>query len=370
VQLSPREGIHGPKHGAQRNCKQPGSPEHVFNPLQQGTAMLPDVSKILNNFVANPDERRLMIAILSMVALFIISFIALTRDAARRKSSLTRSGFLQKERVSVPLIDKKELSHDVCRFRFGLPTDQTVLGLPVGQHITMYAPNMRGLVGGEWNKKPDPEGGEKEIQRKYTPVTSDDDLGYFDLVIKVYVRGEKDQFPDGGKMSQYLNSLVVGKSTVDIKGPIGRLQYMGKGRFMLGKKYLPIKKQIGMMAGGTGITPCLQVITAALKDPNDKTEISLLYANQTENDILVRDEMEALQKKHPQRFKIWYTLDRPAADWGFSKGFIDTEMIKAHLPPPSSDTIILMCGPPPMVKFACEANLEKLGYAKDSCLAF
>lgn len=104
------------------------------------------------------------------------------RDAARRKSSLTRSGFLQKERVSVPLIDKKELSHDVCRFRFGLPTDQTVLGLPVGQHITMYAPNMRGLVGGEWNKKPDPEGGEKEIQRKYTPVTSDDDLGYFDLV--------------------------------------------------------------------------------------------------------------------------------------------------------------------------------------------
>lgn len=67
-------------------------------------------------------------------------------------------------------------------------------------------------------------------------------------VIKVYVRGEKDQFPDGGKMSQYLNSLVVGKSTVDIKGPIGRLQYMGKGRFMLGKKYLPVKKQIGMMA--------------------------------------------------------------------------------------------------------------------------
>lgn len=82
VQLSPREGIHGPKHGAQRNCKQPGSPEHVFNPLQQGTAMLPDVSKILNNFVANPDERRLMIAILSMVALFIISFIALTRYAS------------------------------------------------------------------------------------------------------------------------------------------------------------------------------------------------------------------------------------------------------------------------------------------------
>jgi len=45
-------------------------------------------------------------------------------------------------------------------------------------------------------------------------------------------------------------------------------------------------------------------------------------------------------------------------------------MIADHLPPPSDDTLVLMCGPPPMVKFACIENLDKLGYAKSSQVAF
>jgi cytochrome-b5 reductase len=45
-------------------------------------------------------------------------------------------------------------------------------------------------------------------------------------------------------------------------------------------------------------------------------------------------------------------------------------MIKAHLPPPGPDTLVLMCGPPPMIKFACIANLEKLGYTKEMMVCF
>ena len=37
-----------------------------------------------------------------------------------------------------------------------------------------------------------------------------------------------------------------------------------------------------MMAGGTGITPMLQVIAAVLKNPADPTQLYLIYANQTE----------------------------------------------------------------------------------------
>ena len=29
-----------------------------------------------------------------------------------------------------------------------------------------------------------------------------------------------------------------------------------------------------------------------------------------------------------------------------------------------------MCGPPPMVKFACQQNLDKLGYAKAQQVTF
>ena len=58
------------------------------------------------------------------------------------------------------------------------------------------------------------------------------------------------------------------------------------------------------------------------------------------------------------------------SEWKYSKGFINEDMIKANLPEPSDDTIILMCGPPPMVQFACIPNLDKLGYSADRRFAF
>lgn len=49
-------------------------------------------------------------------------------------------------------------------------------------------------------------------------------------------------------------------------------------------------------------------------------------------------------------------------DWKYSKGFVTEDMLAAYLFPPSAETITLMCGPPPMVNFACKPNLEKLGH--------
>lgn len=47
-------------------------------------------------------------------------------------------------------------------------------------------------------------------------------------------------------------------------------------------------------------------------------------------------------------------------------------MIQKHLPGPESDagTVILMCGPPPMIKFACTPSLDKLGYPENDRLIF
>lgn len=49
-------------------------------------------------------------------------------------------------------------------------------------------------------------------------------------------------------------------------------------------------------------------------------------------------------------------------DWKYSKGFINAEMISNHMPPVHDDNLILMCGPPPMIEFACMPNLQKLGF--------
>jgi len=280
----------------------------------------------------------------------------------------SKAKFLNKQRQKITLSERINLSPDTVRFRFNLPKSTPVLGLPVGKHFKLYCPNPVGKTKGDWNGREDMEADETEIERKYTPTTSDSDVGFVDLVIKVYKGGVVDRFPDGGKMSQYMDTLKVG-DTLDIMGPIGTHEYLGKGKFKSSSKEHTCKK-VGMMAGGTGITPMLQVMAAILKDPSDPTQISLLYANQTEEDILCRDLLEELQAKHPNRLSIHYTLDRPPKGWKYSEGFITDTMIAEHLPGPKEDSLVLMCGPPPMVKFACQANLDKLGYTKAQQVCF
>ena len=145
------------------------------------------------------------------------------------------------------------------------------------------------------------------VVRPYTPTTSDEDLGHMDLVVKVYMANVHPKFPDGGKMTQYLENLPIG-DTIDVRGPSGLLIYNGKGVFDIKEdKKGPSKevkvKQVSMIAGGTGITPMLQLVRAVFRDPEDETCLSLLFANQTEEDILLRNELEEVQKKHPDRYK-------------------------------------------------------------------
>jgi len=255
------------------------------------------------------------------------------------------------KKYPLKLIEKVILSHDTRVFKFELPTPEHCLGLPIGQHIYLSAKVNGSLV-----------------VRPYTPVTSDEDLGHVDLVIKVYHANVHPKFPEGGKLTQHLESLPIG-DTIDVRGPSGLLEYMGKGVFNIkkDKKSEPEQvevKKVSMIAGGTGITPMLQIIRAVFRDPEDKTCLSLLFANQTEEDILLRKELEDVAREYPDRMKIWYTVDRPTEGWQYSTGFINSEMMEKALFPPSQDNLVLLCGPPPMINFACTPNLDKLGYSQ------
>ena len=105
-------------------------------------------------------------------------------------------------------------------------------------------------------------------------------------------------------------------------------------------------------------------------ESDDATTISLLYANQAEADILERDALDELASAHPERLRVWYTVDRAPEGWKYSIGFINEDMLRQHLPAASEQTYIFMCGPPPMLKFACRPNLDKLGHAESHVLAF
>jgi len=298
----------------------------------------------------NDHNNAKIVPVLVGVGVVALSAIAakLILDSRKKQKKIT----LVDPNVKYPLklIEKVVLSHDTRLFRFELPSPQHCLGLPIGQHIYLSARVSGSLV-----------------VRPYTPTSSDEDLGHMDLVVKVYQANVHPKFPEGGKMTQYLESLALG-DTIDVRGPSGLLEYVGKGEFNIkaDKKSaadVTRVRRVSMIAGGTGITPMLQLIRAVFRDNSDTTaELSLLFANQSD-DILLRKELEEIQEEFPARFKLWYTVDRPSEGWTYSSGFINAEMIEKALFPPSGDNLVVLCGPPPMINFACLPNLDKLGYS-------
>ena len=75
-----------------------------------------------------------------------------------------------------------------------------------------------------------------------------------DFVIKIYYKNVHPKFPEGGIMTQYLNEMKLGEEML-MEGPKGRLAYEGFGKIKIGKQIV-VKKNIGLVSGGTGITPC------------------------------------------------------------------------------------------------------------------
>lgn len=302
------------------------------------------------------DAQMLMMAGISVV-LGLLSMVYLYRLLnSAPKTFLPVADF-----TPLPLLRKEVLSHDTAKFVLGLPSRNIVLGLPTGQHISLKYFDTTGNA----------------VQRSYTPVSDNTRMGEIHLVIKVYRSNVHPKFPDGGKMSQHLDSLKIGE-TILVHGPKGHMEWKGLGKFTtkpLGKALESrCCRQIAMLAGGTGITPMLQVLHAIFRSsPHDKvTRVKLLYANQTESDILVRNELEALQEEYGDRFTLWYTIDRSDnPDWHYDTGFINKEMIEKHLLfPDTKDIQFLMCGPPPMLKFACQPALLELGYSEKDWVVF
>ena len=83
-----------------------------------------------------------------------------------------------------------------------------------------------------------------------------------------------------GIMSRHIHSLAVGDK-VSFVGPKEKLAYRPN-----------MVKKIGLVAGGTGLTPMLQLIELILSDESDSTELHFLYLNTAERDILLRDKLD------------------------------------------------------------------------------
>ena len=185
------------------------------------------------------------------------------------------------------------------RYRFNLPTSNSILGLPIGQHISVTA------------QCPKPDGTMADVTRSYTPISSDEDPGHFDLLIKSYPTGN---------ISKHMAQMQVGQ-TLKVMGPKGAMVYTPN-----------LVKRFGMIAGGTGITPMLQIIRAIIRGRpknggKDTTEVDLIFANVNQEDILLKEDLDALALED-KGFRVHYVLNNPPEKWDGGVGFVTEDMIK------------------------------------------
>ncbi|KXH34808.1 oxidoreductase NAD-binding domain-containing protein [Colletotrichum salicis] len=265
--------------------------------------------------------------------------------------------------VSLALESSEDVNHNTKRLRFKLPQREAVSGLSLTSAVLTMS----------W-----PEGRWLPVARPYTPVQplgknknnpqrppialktsmlieQKDDAGYLELMVKKY--------PDG-KQSTHIHSLTPGQKLLFALA-------------IKGHQWKPNSYQhVTLIAGGAGITPIYQLAQGILRNPEDKTAITLVLGVNSDQDVLLKDEFEKFEKEFPGRFKAVYTVSNPVANSPYRKGYVTKQLLEeVGAVPKKEETKVFVCGPPAMEaalvgKRSAPGVLQELGYRKDQIHQF
>jgi cytochrome-b5 reductase len=264
---------------------------------------------------------------------------------------------------SVPLLDRVPCGSGGTSYllRFGLPNEDMPLGLTTCACLLACAELSDATSG--------TTGTVVDVIRPYTPISANHQVGCFDLLVKDY--GEY------GWLSTYMcRDLPIG-GTVKFK----HIDFNVKIPAPFGQR------KVGMIAGGTGITPMIQALHAILGNGPDEQrsatdDVVLLYGSRCADDVLGGDMLDAWAANHHGKFRRVDVLSHEPAgsEYAGERGFVDEDRIVRYMPPASlgDDVIILVCGPPGMYDAICGPRNEsevtgvlgKLGYTSRQVFKF
>lgn len=246
-------------------------------------------------------------------------------------SDPTRAVFLQPKTWSKAILaSKTDVSADSKIFSFRLDHAGQSIGLPTGQHLLL--------------RLRDPATREAII-RAYTPLSETHAQGQLDILIKIY-RDSPDGGQPGGRMTQALDAIPCGHF-VDVKGPVGRFEYLGQGRCAVAGTTRHVRRFI-MVCAGSGVTPVFQVLRAVTGDARDETACLVLDGNRCEEDILCRAALDDMVAKAPDRTTLLHKLSRPGPSWQGLRGRMDKEYLEERIggfQKSDGQEMVLVCGP-------------------------
>ena len=152
--------------------------------------------------------------------------------------------------------------------------------------------------------------------------------------------------------SKALDKLKIG-DWAKLKMPYGSFTFEGE------------YEKLAFLSGGIGITP-IRSICKFITDKGLPTDVILLYGNNTESDIIFKNDLEGIQKLN-KNFRVVYTLTSPDIDkkaWPGRTGYIDAGMIKEEIPD-YNNRVFYICGPPAMVGSLVNILKDKLSIGED-----
>jgi ring-1,2-phenylacetyl-CoA epoxidase subunit PaaE len=143
-----------------------------------------------------------------------------------------------------------------------------------------------------------------------------------------------------GAMSNHINDSFQAGQEVEIMEPMGRFTttYDAAGQ-----------RNIIMFAGGSGITP-LYSLTKSILHLEPSSEITLIFANRSEDYIMFRKELEQL-KENSDRFRLVHVLEEDpnklaAHEGRFNPNLVNTLLDNLFV---TDQTEYYICGPQPMM---------------------
>lgn len=297
-------------------------------------------SKMLRSVLNNRRFPLIAGAAIGSAVAFTIARSMSSNPQAEAPSALHADHFMP-----LPLRSARFLSKDTKELVFDLPEDHKIGGKTAFMVLFKHT-NEDG----------------KDIIRPYTPISAPETVGSATFVIKSY---------PNGKMTQFLHHLKDGDQ-IECKGPIQKYDLQPN-----------MHKKIGLLGGGTGITPLFQILQEIANDPKDTTKVDLFYGSNTPEDVLIKEEVEALIAKKPGQLKVTYFASKADDDWKGEKGFITKEFLEKNLFKASEENVkVFVCGPPPLYK-ALSGNkkspsdqgeltgaLKDLGFKKEQVFKF
>ncbi|GAB7328539.1 hypothetical protein MBLNU13_g00494t1 [Cladosporium sp. NU13] len=294
--------------------------------------------------------------------------------AKEKAASSTQNSnvILQKHKwTPVALTARESLSSDTQKYTFTLPPNTPNLGLGTCQHIQLgFHMQDKMLIRSYTPTAPILPAPNQTLPNGTSPQnnTLQDGNGTFTLVIKTYLPTSSQP---GGAMSTLLASTPL-NSQIDIRGPTGEITYLGGGRFTLeaSSQQPQTFKRISLVLGGSGITPgyalLARIVLGGSVEVDGDVRVRVLDANKSEGDILLRAELEDLERMSNGRVKVTHVLSHPSEKWMGMKGHVNEQVIKEHLFGPDEDgAAVFLCGPPGLIQKGAMPALRDWGYEED-----